>query len=94
MRDTRRKFFAGLIFILLVGLITGWVYDRPLLGLLIATAVALAWQTKHLLALRERYVEASWTTFDMATTSGTSLSPTSIFSRNVATDTRNSTETC
>ena len=70
MRDESRKFLGGLTLLLLAGLITGWIYDRPLLGLLAATAVALAWQVRQLLSLEKalrggkledvRYGESIW----------------------------------
>ena len=51
MLKARRKFLFGLALLLLVGLTTGWLYERPLLGIFIATAGALAWMIYQFLSL-------------------------------------------
>ncbi|MGI9261409.1 MAG: phosphate regulon sensor histidine kinase PhoR [Woeseiaceae bacterium] len=51
MSEARRKFLFGLAILLLGGLLIGWLYDRPLLGLFVATATALLWLVRQLLSL-------------------------------------------
>lgn len=50
MSLTARKHLLGLLLVLGIGLLLGWLYSKPLLGLLIATGIALAWQVRQLLA--------------------------------------------
>jgi two-component system phosphate regulon sensor histidine kinase PhoR len=45
-----RKFLLGLVLLLAAGTVVGWLYGRPVLGLLIATLAALTWQVRQLLA--------------------------------------------
>ena len=53
MQDAVRKFLFGLAVLLLIGLLAGWLYDQPLLGVFIATAIALIWQIRQLLKLEQ-----------------------------------------
>ncbi|MBT8100882.1 MAG: DUF3329 domain-containing protein, partial [Gammaproteobacteria bacterium] len=53
MQDARRKFLLGLAILLLAGLLIGWIYGRPLAGLLVATTAALAWLVSRLLKLEK-----------------------------------------
>ncbi len=50
MLESRRRFVPGLLLILGAGALIGWIYDRPLPGLLIAALLALLWQVRYLLA--------------------------------------------
>ena len=50
MLESRQRFIPGLLLFLGAGALIGWMYDRPLLGLLIAAMLALAWQVRFLLA--------------------------------------------
>ena len=55
MPESRRKFIVGLVLILTAGGVIGWVYDKPMLGALIAALLALIWQVRQLLSFeRER----------------------------------------
>lgn len=49
MSEAARKVVVAIILFLLTGAAVGWLYDRPLLGLLVAALVALAWQVRQLL---------------------------------------------
>lgn len=70
MSPSARKFAVSLLLFLLLGVLIGWYYDRTMTGLLIASLLALAWQTRQLLqferALRTdnfdkfRYGEGIW----------------------------------
>lgn len=51
MSEARRKFLFGLAILLLGGLLIGWLYDRPVIGLLAATALSLLWLVRQLLSL-------------------------------------------
>lgn len=48
MSGARRKYLIGLTLLLLGGLFTGWLYGRPVWGLLAATVVALGWHVRQL----------------------------------------------
>ena len=48
MSGARRKYLVGLTLLLLGGLFVGWLYGRPVWGLLVATGVALGWQVRQL----------------------------------------------
>ena len=50
MLESRQRFIPGLLLFLGAGALIGWMYDRPLLGLLIAAMLALVWQVRFLLA--------------------------------------------
>lgn len=70
MSEAGRKFVVGLLLFLAVGVAIGFLYDRPLVGLLVAVLAALLWQVRQLLsfdrALRTgdfekfRYGEGIW----------------------------------
>ncbi len=70
MSPSARKFAMSLTLFLLLGALIGWYYDRTTTGLLIASLLGLAWQTRQLLqferALRTdnfdrfRYGEGIW----------------------------------
>jgi two-component system phosphate regulon sensor histidine kinase PhoR len=70
MSEVGRKFVVGVLLLLAAGAIIGWIYDAPLIGLLIAALAALAWQVRQLLgferalrtgdAHRFRYGEGIW----------------------------------
>ncbi len=70
MSDARRKFVVGLVLFLCGGLVVGWLYDRPLLGLLISALLTVVWQVRQLLAFEKairlrdyeslRYGEGIW----------------------------------
>ncbi len=70
MSEAARKFVVGLVLFLAGGGLIGWLYGRPLVGLLVAAFVALIWQVRQLLsfdrALRTgdfddfRYGEGIW----------------------------------
>jgi two-component system phosphate regulon sensor histidine kinase PhoR len=45
-----RKLLVGLLLLIAAGGIIGWLYGRPVLGLLIAALAALVWQVRQLLA--------------------------------------------
>jgi two-component system phosphate regulon sensor histidine kinase PhoR len=49
MSDAARKVIAGILIVLAAGAGIGWLYDRPAVGLLIASLVCLAWQLRQLL---------------------------------------------
>ena len=49
MLDARRKLLAGLALLLAGGGLLGWLYDRPVLGLLVAALLALVWQVRQML---------------------------------------------
>ncbi len=65
-----KKLLAGLLLLILAGTMIGWIYGKPLIGLLVAVSGALAWQLRQLLmferALRTgnfdefRYGEGIW----------------------------------
>jgi len=50
MPGTRRKFIVGLALLLALGIGIGWLYGRPVSGLLVAALLALVWQVRQLLA--------------------------------------------
>lgn len=50
MSDAARKFLVGVLLLLAAGAAIGWLYDRPLLGLLAAALVALIWQVRQVLS--------------------------------------------
>ncbi len=70
MSDARRKFLLGLALLFAAGLVVGWIYGRPVLGLLVAALVALFWQIRQLFAFEQairtrdyeslRYGEGIW----------------------------------
>ena len=70
MPESRRKFIVGLVLFLTAGGVIGWVYDKPMLGALIAALLALIWQVRQLLAFdralhtgdfdKFRYGEGIW----------------------------------
>lgn len=49
MHGVRRSYLAGLGLLLAVGVLIGWLYDAPLVGLLVAALLALAHQVRQLL---------------------------------------------
>ncbi len=49
MSPSARKFAISLVLFLLAGAALGWFYERPLVGLLLAALLCLAWQTRQLL---------------------------------------------
>lgn len=49
MPGVRRRFLVGLVLLLAAGLGIGWLYDRPLAGLLVASLLALAQIVRQLL---------------------------------------------
>jgi len=53
MADSRHKFLVGLLLLLVGGFLVGWIYDRPVWGLLAATLIALGWQIWQLFALEQ-----------------------------------------
>jgi two-component system phosphate regulon sensor histidine kinase PhoR len=50
MSESARKYLIGLLLWLGIGILIGWLYDRPASGLLVAAILALAWQVRQLLA--------------------------------------------
>lgn len=70
MSETGRKFVVGVLLLLAVGVVIGWIYDAPLLGLLVAALAVLAWQIRQLLGFehalrtgdadRFRYGDGIW----------------------------------
>ena len=70
MSETGRKFVIGLLLLLAVGTVIGWLYGQPLTGLLVAALAALAWQIRQLLSFeralrtgnfdRFRYGDGIW----------------------------------
>lgn len=70
MSDAARKFLVGMLLFLAAGGLIGWIYEQVVLGLLVATLLALIWQLRQLLsfdrALRTgdfddfRYGEGIW----------------------------------
>jgi two-component system phosphate regulon sensor histidine kinase PhoR len=50
MSDAARKFLIGLFFFLAVGVVVGWLYDRPGVGFSLAALIALAWLVRQLLS--------------------------------------------
>jgi two-component system phosphate regulon sensor histidine kinase PhoR len=70
MSEAGRKFVIGVLLLLAAGVVIGWIYDAPLIGLLVAALAALAWQVRQLLgfeqalrtgdAHRFRYGEGIW----------------------------------
>ncbi len=50
MSDAARKFVIGILLFLAAGGAIGWLYGRPILGLLVAALVALVWQVRQLLS--------------------------------------------
>lgn len=70
MSETGRKFLVGVLLFLATGATIGWIYDAPLVGLLVAAIIALAWQVRQLLGFehalrtgdadRFRYGEGIW----------------------------------
>lgn len=53
MSGARRKYLIGMTLLLLGGLFVGWLYDRPVWGLLAATGVALGWQVRQLFSFEK-----------------------------------------
>lgn len=49
MSPSARKFAVSQLLLLLAGGLIGWYYDRPVIGLLVAALLCLAWQTQKLL---------------------------------------------
>lgn len=49
MPGANRKFVTGLAAFLAAGALIGWLYDKPLLGFLVAAFLALVWQVRQLL---------------------------------------------
>ncbi len=70
MSDAARKFIVGMSVFLAAGAFIGWLYDHPVIGLLVTALVGLVWQVRQLLsfdrALRTgdfdnfRYGEGIW----------------------------------
>lgn len=70
MSEVARKFIFGLVLLLGAGVLIGWLYGHPVVGLLIATLAALIWQVRQLLGFdralrtgdfsRFRYGEGIW----------------------------------
>lgn len=50
MPSASRKFLLGLGLLFVAGGLIGWFYDRLIVGLLVASLLALIWQVRHLLA--------------------------------------------
>lgn len=50
MSESARKLLIGLLLLLCAGLLIGWMYERPLIGLLVAALLSLVWQVRRLLA--------------------------------------------
>ena len=50
MSDAARKFLIGLLLFLAAGAAIGWMYGHPVLGLMVAAVLALAWQVRQLLS--------------------------------------------
>jgi two-component system phosphate regulon sensor histidine kinase PhoR len=48
-----RGLVIGLLLFIVAGGLIGWIYDRPDLGLLVATVIALAWQVRQILVFDE-----------------------------------------
>lgn len=51
MSESRRKLLLGLLILFVAGLVVGGLNGRPVLGLLVASLVALGWQLRQLFAL-------------------------------------------
>ena len=70
MSEAGRKIVVGALLFLAAGTVIGWVYDEPLIGLLVAALAALGWQLRQLLSFeralrtgddeRFRYGEGIW----------------------------------
>lgn len=63
MPDSVRKFVLGLVAFLAAGALVGWIYDRPLLGFLIASLLALIWQVRQLLFFNRALHTGDFDTF-------------------------------
>ena len=50
MSDAARRFLAGQLLFLFAGAAVGWLYDRPILGLLAASLISLTWHVYRLLS--------------------------------------------
>ncbi|MEM9208080.1 MAG: phosphate regulon sensor protein PhoR, partial [Pseudomonadota bacterium] len=48
MADARRKVLLGLVLVLCAGTLLGWIFGRPVIGLLLAALCALAWQVRQM----------------------------------------------
>ena len=53
MSAAARKLLLGIALILGAGAAIGWLYNAPLIGLLIAALLILAWQVRHLVKLEQ-----------------------------------------
>ena len=70
MSDAARRFLVGQLLFLFAGAAVGWLYDRPILGLLAASLIALTWHVYRLLSFERamrsdnfdgfRYGEGVW----------------------------------
>ena len=70
MSETGRKFVVGLLLLLMVGAVIGYLYGQPMIGLLVAALAALVWQVRQLLSFeralrtgdfeRFRYGDGIW----------------------------------
>ncbi|NCF50844.1 phosphate regulon sensor histidine kinase PhoR [Gammaproteobacteria bacterium] len=70
MASSRQKVILGLLLFLAGGTLVGWIYERPVVGALIAALLALVWQVRQLLAFdralrtgnfdKFRYGEGIW----------------------------------
>ncbi|WP_082989961.1 phosphate regulon sensor histidine kinase PhoR [Woeseia oceani] len=49
MPNARRKYLTSIVLLLVAGMAIGWLYDAPLVGLLVASLLALAHQIRQLL---------------------------------------------
>jgi two-component system phosphate regulon sensor histidine kinase PhoR len=61
--ESARKFVIGLVAFLAAGTLIGWIYDRPLLGFLIASLLALVWQVRQLLFFNRALHTGDFDTF-------------------------------
>lgn len=50
MSDAARKFVVGILLFLAAGTVVGWLYDRPVVGLMVAALLGLLWQVRQLLS--------------------------------------------
>lgn len=70
MSDAARRFLVGQLLFLIAGAAVGWLYDRPVWGLLAASLIALTWHVYRLLSFEHamrsdnfdgfRYGEGVW----------------------------------
>jgi len=58
-----QKFVIGLLVFLALGALIGWLYDAPLIGLLVAGLLAMIWQVRQLLSFNRALHTGDFDTF-------------------------------